>query len=695
MNASAATGPDSGASAGAAAPAAGRLDVVRGERLLSRLGRLFLWGDRALGALPARHNPLAQTGAITNFTLLVAVVSGILLLFWYTPSVQGAYESVRAMDSSRFGAGLVRTLHRYSSDACIFFALLHALRLFLDRRFTRSRWIAWLSGLFMVGVLWFVGWLGYWLVWDERAQLVAVGTARLIDALPLFSDPMPREFLTDGSVRSLTFFLVFFMHMLLPLAMGIGLWLHLSRTRRSEYLTGWSLSAWILVSLLLLSLVWPADTATQAQMQVTPRAFTMDGWYLWPVLLTERLGTGALWSLLLFGGALLYTLPWTLTRRRPAPARVETSRCHGCRQCFEDCPVGAVRMVAPAAGMKAGEQASVEAARCVSCGICAGSCKSAAIDVLPLATLAVRDDLDAWLATAEREGTPLSLAYVCAQSAGSALKTDAGGRVAELPGYRVVRVPCIGWVQMTSIERALHRGAARVLLVSCPPESCHFREGVRWTEQRLAGEREPGFREQRFDAARVQLVALGAGREGQLFAAALGPVARPPRRGQKLRWLVTSLAATIVLSAVVAGANLLPYSTPTSPEPRLVVSFKHPGATDTACRPISAEEQAKQPAHMRRAETCERSRNPVRLRIWVDGRVLSERAYEPQGLWKDGNSVAIEEFPLAVGRHRVKVELGDTAAADAWPHSEERELELRPFERRVVLFEKKRGIQWH
>ena len=103
-------------------------------------------------------------------------------------------------------------------------------------RVTGARWVAWVTGLALLGLLWVVGWLGYWLVWDQRAQQVALGSARLLDALPIFADPLGRSFLTDRSVNSLLFFVVFFVHMLLPLGMGVALWLHITRLSRPRFL---------------------------------------------------------------------------------------------------------------------------------------------------------------------------------------------------------------------------------------------------------------------------------------------------------------------------------------------------------------------------------------------------------------------------------------------------------------------------
>ena len=54
--------------------------------------------------------------------------------------------------------------------------------------------LAWVSGVFLVFLLYVCGWTGYVMVWDAQGQLLAAEGARLLDALPLFSEPISRTF---------------------------------------------------------------------------------------------------------------------------------------------------------------------------------------------------------------------------------------------------------------------------------------------------------------------------------------------------------------------------------------------------------------------------------------------------------------------------------------------------------------------
>lgn len=74
------------------------------------------------------------------------------------------------------------------------------------------------------------------MVWDVQAQLLAVEGARLMDVLPFFSEPIGRGFAGDQPVRPAFFFLNLFAHILLPIGVGLILWIHVARIARPALL---------------------------------------------------------------------------------------------------------------------------------------------------------------------------------------------------------------------------------------------------------------------------------------------------------------------------------------------------------------------------------------------------------------------------------------------------------------------------
>lgn len=696
--------PDREAPEIAPEPARARADLeprVLGGTILRFLERGFLYLDRLIGrVVPEPLNPFLHTGAVVVTSLLVATVTGVLLLFWYRPSVHLAWPSVSGMASQPWTAGLMRSLHRYSSDLAMLFALTHAARLFLERRFTGPRWLGWVTGVASVGATWFIGWTGYWLVWDTRAHAVAAGTARPLDVLPIFADPLGRSFLTDASLDSLLFFVVFFVHMLVPLAVGILLYLHLVRVARARFLTKVPLTIWTLGALLVLSAFLPADTAAPAHMTALRQSFTMDAWYLSPLYLTDRLGGGALWLILLAGGAVLGAIPWWLARRRMGVAKVAASRCNACAQCYADCPYNAIAMVPRTDGSaKHALQAEVDPGRCVGCGICAASCDSAGTDLDWFSTVTERLRLDAWVDRSLAAGEAPIVVFSCARAAGADLEVDAvTGRCADLPGTRVLQVPCAGWVHAFTVERVLRRGAARAVIVACGLGQCHYREGGEWLQQRLDGERKPALRMHGILRGRVQVLRLDRSRRRDLVRAVgalrAGAPTAPARPSRAFAGLAAALLAAIVAWGVGAVSQF-GYASPRLPGSELIVTFEHPGQKSEHFRVLTPGEMAKLPVHMRSDRVYDRARAAVRMRVTVDDRLVVNRGYPPTGLWHDGNSIAVETIPVVPGEHAVEVTIGDTHLPDEWTYRARQRLAFTREARRVIAFDRLTGFTVH
>jgi coenzyme F420-reducing hydrogenase delta subunit len=336
----------------------------------------------------------------------------------------------------------------------------------------------------------------------------------------------------------------------------------------------------------------------------------------------------------------------------------------------------------------------------VGCGICAGSCDSVGIGLDAFAVPDQRRRLEGWVAEALAAGETPHVAFACMESAGGALHVDPEtGRCAELPGYRVLQVPCAGWVHMLSVERALRRGAAGALLVGCGPGGCRQREGLAWTGLRLDGERTPSLRTDKVERERIRLVALDRTRVRDLVrearAAQGGSASAAVPAFGPVRAALGAALLAVVVAVLVGVPSDFGYGAPRPPASELVVTFKHPGRTDEHCRVLSAEEQAKLPAHMRRDRICERRRADVRLRVSLDGQVAASGSYPPEGVWGDGNSVAVVRVPVEPGSHAVSVAIGDSLDPEEWTWRADETLEFTPDARRVVAFDRLAGFGWH
>jgi len=102
------------------------------KRLQGCLQWLFMRVEaRFNAAFGDRLNPLYQLGAISFFLFWVVAASGLYLYAFFETGVSDAYASVEALTHGQWWAGgIMRSLHRYGSDAMAFTMLLHMLRHF-------------------------------------------------------------------------------------------------------------------------------------------------------------------------------------------------------------------------------------------------------------------------------------------------------------------------------------------------------------------------------------------------------------------------------------------------------------------------------------------------------------------------------------------------------------------------------------
>ena len=672
-----------------AAPPSG----TRAERILTRVDNAFAWADGFIARwLPPEANPLAHSGAATNAALAVAIVSGIALLIWYSPSLQFAYSSLAAIEGRTLG-GWVRSIHRYSSDLAMLFVLVHAGRMFFARKFSGARWLPWVSGVALIALIWFIGWTGYWLVWDQPAQQVAVTSMRLLDGLPIFGEPLGRLYIADRLVPSLLFFVVFFLHMLLPLAIAVGLAFHLLRVSRVKLFPSGKMTAAIATGLALTAFFIPAPLDAPAEMAVKAGAFTVDAWYLTPLALALRFKHVGLWVALFGTMALAAAIPWLLGRRR-APlayqAVVTPSRCHACTQCQQDCPFDAITMVARTDGKRFPSQAFVDVSKCVGCGVCAGSCDSEGI-VLPwFDTRREENRIENEITAAVAAGGSPWVALIAGDIDNGLALFAAPRWRKRLPHYEVHFVPTASWVRPMFVEHLLKQGAQGVLIVRDARSEAAARDGNRWVSARLEGTRTPVYRSDRaggstawqvvdYDPAR----AINLEVQARAFRSGESRVSVPPSRRHPVTTVIAGGLLALVIAIATVGPSHLRVTNPEPANPEFVFSFKAFGDHVTE-NTVDAAEDAKKPIHMRGRSMSKPQRSPVVVRLTING-VTEERSYRAMGISKDGPALDEWRHPLSAGEHTISIELitGPASAPLRWEDT----VQAQPRRLHVVTFE--------
>lgn len=459
-------------------------------------------------------NPFYHLGALTIFFFWVVLVSGLYVFVLFKTSVFGAYQSVEYMSHQQwYLGGVMRSLHRYASDAAIITILLHMLREFSGNRYRGPRWFSWFTGIPLLWIVFPLGITGYWLVWDKLAQYLAIASSELLDALPVFTDPMARNFLTPESLSDRFFTLLAFLHLIgLPIFLVFGIWFHLLRVSRPTVNPPRALMFGSLLMLFALALIKPALSQGPADLNTVPATLGLD-WFYMPVYPLLDYGSPQLvWGLLVGSSLFFSIMPWLGRRKRAPAAVVDLGNCNGCGRCVEDCPYNAVTLMPRSDGLVFAQEAVVNNDLCVSCGICAGACptatpyrrKSELVPgiQLPDRTIAALREQTVQAAAA-LQGAVRIIVYGC----------DSGPDLEGLrdAGVAVVRMPCIAMLPPSFIDFVLSRQQVEgILLTGCREHDCHFRFGVAWMAQRLNGQRDP-FLRQHVARERIAQCWAGAG----------------------------------------------------------------------------------------------------------------------------------------------------------------------------------------
>ena len=153
----------------------------------------------------------------------------------------------------------------------------------------------------------------------------------------------------------------------------------------------------------------------------------------------------------------------------------------------------------------------------------------------------------------------------------------------------------------------------------------------------------------------------------------------------RLLRLVAQLAFLTALFAVVAAFADWPVYRQIPPGSALVVlTFVHGGDRLAECRTRTAEEMARLPPNMRRAEVCPRGRRPVAVELEVDGRRIYSASLPPSGIAGDGPSRVYQRFVLPAGRHELAVGMRDTARTQGFDHAHRESVTLAPDQLLVI-----------
>ncbi len=585
----------------------------------------------------SRLNPLYHLGAIAVFLLVIDVISGVYLFLFYSIDPKSSYASVEAISHSFLG-NIMRGIHRYSSDALILTTIAHMIHVIITDRFRLFRWVAWVTGIATLLIFLAIGISGYILVWDTKAQLLGILTAKFFSFLPVFGDVLMSAFLgKDVKYLSGLFRILLFAHIALTILIVFTLWIHVMRNARPRLIPPKFLYITITLLLIALSILFPAKSDPPAYIEKLPFEMSLDWFYFFGYPLLKYLPMSANWILFLGFFTFLFVFPWLIKGRRNPPAQINLERCTGCEQCYIDCPYEAITM----RSFDGDKKAVLNEGKCAGCGICVGSCSVKSIDIPTFPIVEIIERV--------RKEKPSYLAFRCPFSA----------QLPERKGLLSFTVPCIGAVNTLYAEELLDMGLEGLILVSCEYEDCYFREGNKWLEERYKRERRPILRKR----------VLG-GKVLILEAPYVKPIEKEvdefmkeEKTGKEPKIIALEKTNYVVATLILTIPTFLFYPLTTykmsfypTHKSAVVLNFKY--RSSPVKEAMVKKEGLK---HMQTQLAIAKERSPIKVEIISEGKTIYSKTFYPRGLRKDASLFVYDEIFLEPKGKKLRLRLEEIA----------------------------------
>ncbi|MFH1567493.1 MAG: cytochrome bc complex cytochrome b subunit [Gemmatimonadota bacterium] len=260
-----------------------------------------------------RHTPWYYLGGAVGILFGLQVVTGVLLLLYYRPTVEGAHASVVRISSEVPWGWVVRSLHCWTADALIALVLAHFASTLALKSYRPPRELTWLTGWALLAIALGFGFTGYLLPWDELSLAATKVGTEVPAVLPLVGPPVTALLRGGADVTGDTLSRFFALHVtVLPLTLVGVVALHLWLVQRHGMSLPMTVEAageppgrlpfypdflyreailWLLMlgALVTVATLWPPSLGTPGDLLAPAPAGVKPEWYFLALYQTLRL----------------------------------------------------------------------------------------------------------------------------------------------------------------------------------------------------------------------------------------------------------------------------------------------------------------------------------------------------------------------------------------------------------------------
>src|SRR5271167_3275337 len=124
-------------------------------------------------------------GALTLGTFTIQIVTGLLLMLYYHPSIPQGYADMKDLQFVVSSGYMLRSLHRWSAHAMVFLVFMHMAKVFYRKAYRAPRELNWIIGVFLLLATLLLSYTGYLLPWDQLSYWGTTVGANIMSSIPL------------------------------------------------------------------------------------------------------------------------------------------------------------------------------------------------------------------------------------------------------------------------------------------------------------------------------------------------------------------------------------------------------------------------------------------------------------------------------------------------------------------------------
>ena len=212
---------------------------TRRQRMHAILGSVFLHLHPA--RLPKHAVKVGYTwcmGGLSFFLFVNLTITGILLMFYYRPTVEYAYTDIIDL-AEQVPLGVMRELHRWAAHAMVLVVWLHMLRVFMTGSYKPPREFNWVIGVILLFLTLFLSFTGYLLPWDQLAIWAVTVGGNMASYTPVFGAQIKFGLFAGLEATTATLLRFYVLHVLFfPFIIVIFMAIHFWRVRKDGGISG-------------------------------------------------------------------------------------------------------------------------------------------------------------------------------------------------------------------------------------------------------------------------------------------------------------------------------------------------------------------------------------------------------------------------------------------------------------------------